>query len=42
MEAAGINPAEVILEHTMQRYGFVSLDEAEAALEARAARRGET
>ncbi len=22
MEAAGINPAEVILEHTMQRYGF--------------------
>jgi hypothetical protein len=36
MVAVGVNPAEVILAHTMQRYGFASLEKAEAALEARA------
>jgi hypothetical protein len=34
--AAGINPAEVILGHTMAGYGFASLDAAEAALKAHA------
>lgn len=35
--AAGTNPAEVILGHTMAAYGFASLEEAEVALRARAA-----
>ena len=34
MVAEGINPAEVILEHTMAGYGFASLEQAEAALRA--------
>jgi hypothetical protein len=33
--AAGINPAEVILGHTMATYGFASLEAAEAALRER-------
>ncbi len=37
---AGVNPAEVILGHTLAGYGFASLDEAEAALAAHAARKG--
>jgi hypothetical protein len=41
MDAAGVNPAEVILDNTMKRYGFASLEDAEAALEARASRREE-
>ena len=36
----GINPAEVILEHTMASYGFASLEQAEAALRAHAERTG--
>lgn len=32
----GVNPAEVVLEHTMAQYGFASLEEAEAALRERA------
>jgi hypothetical protein len=38
--ADGINPAEVILEHTMASYGFASLEQAEAALRAHAERTG--
>jgi Protein of unknown function (DUF4125) len=38
MVAAGVNPAEVILTHTMANYGFTSLEEAEAGLEVRARR----
>jgi hypothetical protein len=40
MVAAGINPAEVILEHTMASYGFASLEQAEAALRAHEERTG--
>lgn len=40
MVADGINPAEVILEHTMASYGFASLEQAEAALRAHAERTG--
>ena len=36
LTAAGVNPAEKILEHTVARSGFSSLEAAEAALEARA------
>jgi hypothetical protein len=38
--AGGINPAELIMEHTMASYGFASLEEAEAALRAREERTG--
>ena len=37
--AAGTNPAEVILGHTMATYGFASLEVAEAALRERSERR---
>ncbi len=37
LDAAGINPAQEILEHTVVRRGYASLDRAEAALETRAA-----
>ncbi len=40
MVADGINPAEVILEHTMATYGFASLEQAEAALRAHEERTG--
>jgi hypothetical protein len=41
MVAGGINPAEVILEHTMASYGFASLEQAEAALRAHEERTGD-
>ncbi len=35
-----MNPAEVILEHTMASYGYASLERAEAALRAHEERTG--
>ncbi len=39
LQAAGENPAEMILSHTMQSYGFGSLEEAEAAVKSHAEKR---
>jgi hypothetical protein len=36
LAADGVNPAEVVLGHTMAEYGFASLEEAEAVLRERA------
>jgi len=41
MAAAGENPAEVILRHTVAQYGYASLERAEAAQKARAERAAE-
>jgi len=41
MAAQGENPAEVILRHTVEEYGYASLERAEAAQKARAERAGE-
>jgi hypothetical protein len=38
--AAGENPAEVILAHTVQCYGLASLEQAESAAAARARKQG--
>jgi hypothetical protein len=40
LQAAGQNPAEMILRETMERYGFTSLDEAESAVKAHHEKRG--
>jgi hypothetical protein len=39
MVAAGKNPAEVVLQHTVAHYGYASLERAEAAQKARIGRR---
>lgn len=38
LAASGTNPAEVILRHTVEQYGFASLEKAEAVARARAER----
>lgn len=40
LQAAGENPAEIILQDTVERYGFTSLEAAEEAARAHAERRG--
>jgi hypothetical protein len=39
LAADGVNPAEVILEHTVKQYGYASLERAEAVQAARAEKR---